>query len=168
MTKLLLLISLTFLFSPKEEDLSVIAACPTFHYLLEENDIRSRSTAESISYFLEGEVDAFISGRMLKPGEPDLSYEIIGPGYSFIFYKELVILEKEMGNYLFYTDLDGVSEDFPYIKKIEKVSDVYNYIEEGIVITSAENTDYSKAEIVSVFKDNGERVRLSRTPIMYK
>ncbi len=165
----LVLILLAFFYISIGEDDLTVAACPTFHYLLDDFDnyVKTNSTAESISLFLNGEVDAFISGRALKPSEPDIPFEVIGSGYSFLYQVGGAILEREMNHYQFYTDLEGVSEDFPYIEKIEKVEDVYEYIDKGIVITSVINTDYSKGEVVSVFQDNGERVRLSRTPVMY-
>jgi hypothetical protein len=44
---------------------------------------------------------------------------------------------------------------------------VYAFLDEGIVITSVENTDYARADLVHVLEaDQSRRVTLSRTPIL--
>ncbi len=53
------------------------------------------------------------------------------------------------------------------IDNIQEVKNVYEHLNDGIVITSWENTDYAKANIVHVMKDNGERIKLSRRPTIY-
>lgn len=171
--------------SPKlEADLSqysdfrlTVAGCPTFFYLLDkiESDqievIRTRSTLESLYYLNYGMVDLIISGRALRPEEPGFQFNIIGPGYSFISKEEMVILEKEMGNYYFFTDLPQkeIIKKFPYIReeKLVEVNDVYKYLEEGIIITTLLNTDYSISEVTHVMREDGFRNRLSRTPTIY-
>ncbi len=155
----------------------IVAGCPTFYYMLDElsNDgvgvIKTDSTAESFYLLQQGKADLIIAGRALMPEEPKFPFEIIGPGYSFISEKELLILDKEMGDYDFFTDLPSkeIIEKFPYIihDKISKVENVYDYLSEGIIITSVENTDYSKSEIVHVYKEDGFRHRFSRAPIIY-
>lgn len=52
-------------------------------------------------------------------------------------------------------------------RKIQTVDNVYKYLDKGIVITSWENADYTKAEIFHLLERNGERVRLSRRPTLY-
>lgn len=161
----------------KQDSAMVVASCPTWYYLLElleSHDfevIGTNSTAESL-YLLENNIADFIlAGRALKPEEPQLLGEIIGHGYSFIADKEMVITEADMWDYNFFTDQDKqeILQYFPNIKleKITEVEDVYNYLEQGIVITSIGNTDYSRSEMVHVFGENGLRYRFSRTPKIY-
>jgi len=165
---------------PQEENKELrltVAGCPTFYYILDKlsNDwirvVKTGSAAESFYLFQQGEIDLVLAGRALRPGEPKLSFKIIGPGYSFISNKELLIQEKEMGNYNFFTDLSSseIINQFPYIiqEKISEVENVYDYLNEGIVITSVKNTDYSKSEIVHIYTKDGSRHRFSRTPIIY-
>ncbi len=150
-----------------------IAACPTFHYLLEEIDsdrietIKTKSTAESIALLKEKEVDLIISGRALKEEEPDFLYKIIGPGYDFLFEQELFMTEKQMKDIIFYTDLsiENILEDFPYIEKVEKVENIFEYLDQGIIITKLKNK--LEGEIVHIFSENGIRPRLSRLPRLY-
>lgn len=154
-----------------------VAACPTFYYLLEKlknnniNIVETNSTAESLYFLQKNKTDLIIAGRKLKPEEPQFLSEIIGSGYSFISDKELLIQEKEMGNYNFFTDLspDEIIDKFSYIipGKISEVENVYNYLSRGIIITSVENTDYSKSKIVHIYKKDSSRHRFSRTPIIY-
>ncbi len=155
----------------------VVAACPTFYYLLEKLEengfsvLRTKSTAESFYLLEKEEVDAAISGRATSPGEPDFSFNVIGPGYSFLSSKEKVIMENEMGFVDFFTDMEKeiILNDFPFISEnnLRQINDVYDYLEEGVIITSVLNTDYSRGRVVHVFRENGERVRLSRTPVFY-
>ena len=94
------------------EEAITIAACPTFHYMLEKMvnnqeiiTIKTQSTAESLKLLEKEKVNLIISGRALKPEEPDFSFKIIGPGYDFLFQEEILILEKEMNLVPFYTKL---------------------------------------------------------------
>jgi hypothetical protein len=161
----------------QEENKVTVAGCPTFYYMLDKlsnneiDVIKTNSTAESLYYLQKGKVDLIISGRNLRPDEPKFSFEIIGPGYSFISEKELLIFDKEMSNYDFFTDLSGkeIMKNFPYIiyDKISEVENVYDYLNAGIIITSVENTDYSKSGIVHVYTEDGSRHSFSRTPIIY-
>ncbi len=169
------------LYSLEQREISdekiVVAACPTFYYLLQElekndiNIIKTAFTTESIYYLQNNEADLIIAGRALKPGEPQLLYEIIGSGYSFIGKEEFLIQEKEMNNYDFFTDLSkaAILEKFPYIAKnrILEIENVYDYLDYGIIVTSIENTDYSKSQIVHIYKEDGSRHRFSRAPIIY-
>lgn len=160
----------------KDKEL-VVAACPTFYYMLEElkiiglKTIETNTTAESLYYLEQGKADLIIAGRALKPGEPEAFFKIIGPGYSFLADREFAISEKEMINYRFFTDLSlkELTEKFPHIAKdkITVANNIYDHLSDGIIITSIENTDYSRAEIVHVFREDGSRHRFSRTPVIY-
>jgi hypothetical protein len=163
--------------SLQEENKVTVAGCPTFYYMLDKlsnngiNVIKTNSTAESLRYLQESKADLIIAGRALKPEEPNFDSGIIGPGYSFVSENELLILDKQMGDYDFFTDLSAeeIIEKFPYIiyDKILKVENVYDYLDAGIVITSVENTDYSKSEIVHVYTEDRSRHLFSRTPVIY-
>ncbi len=169
---IILIIAFLIGFNLKAETIK-IAACPTFYYLLAEIEsdqiqtIKTQSTAESINLLEEEEVDLIISGRPLKEQEPDFLFTIIGPGYDFLFEKELFMKEEQMQDIIFYTNLsiDKISEDFSYITKIEKVDNILDYLQKGIVITKLENR--LKGELVHIVKENGSRVRLSRRPRLY-
>jgi len=50
---------------------------------------------------------------------------------------------------------------------ISQVENVYQYMDEGIIITSWENTDYNRAEIIHLLENNGRRVKLSRQATAY-
>ncbi len=160
--------------SRKEE--IVVAACPTFHYMLnkiEEEQIadivRVANTAEGLGLLSDKKIDILISGRALMPGEPDYSFTVVGPGYDFIYKNEIIINEPEMMFVPFYTDLDleKIIEDFRYIStdNIERVDDIDRYLGQGVVITLLE--DKMKGEPVHITENNNSRVRLSRRPRMY-
>ncbi len=163
--------------SSEQEIPLAVAACPTFYYILDSLEesgvkaVRTSSTKESIYYLSKNKVDLIISGRVLKPEEPDLYSKVIGPGYSFVSHQEQLVFDEEMGDYDFFTDLykEKIVDNFPYIadESLREVEEVYDYLEKGIVITSAENTDYSKSEVVHVHKKDGSRHRFSRTPIAH-
>jgi hypothetical protein len=89
-------------------------------------------------------------------------------GYSFLSSVVNTITTLEYDDYDFYTDLDpAVLERELGISKITRVDDVYAFLDEGIVITSVENTDYARADLVHVLEaDQSRRVTLSRTPIL--
>ena len=73
-----------------------------------------------------------------------------------------------MKKYNIFTDLetDKIRNIFD-LDDVLKVEDVYEYLSLGIIITSWDNTDYSKAEIVHVLQENGKRVMDSRRPTVY-
>ncbi len=157
-----------------KKEKTVIVACPTYHKIIEKIDsdnyefVFSSSTAESLNLLQNGQADMALSGRVLKPNEPFFSSLVAGEGYSFLADKPALVYSYELNNYKFYTDLKIESvKDNLQIKNVEKVDNVYDYLEKGIVITSWENTDYSRAEIVHLFKDNGKRLELSRRPVIY-
>ncbi len=155
---------------PEEETL-IIAACPTFHYILDEIDlkgIRTESTAKSLELLENGNVDLVISGRPLKIDEADFFFEIVGSGYDFVSVNGMIINESEMSSMIFYTDMDikDVLSDFKYLsdENLNEVDDIDDYLDKGIVITQLNEM---KGENVHVFKNNGHRVRSSRRPRLY-
>ncbi len=152
----------------------IIGACPTYHWIEEKIDLNkyefipTTSTDQSLILLGSKQADIVLSGRTLKPNEPSFDFLVIGEGYSFLSDKGFLVYYHELDKYNIYTDLDVelVKNDLS-IEKIEKVDDVYDYLEKGIVITSWENTDYSRVEIVHVLKSSGERLELSRRPVIY-
>ena len=168
-----------FIFEEKDffsSEKIIVAACPTFHYMLqkmEENKnietIKTQSTKESLDLLSRKKVDLVISGRALKSEEPDFLFEVIGPGYDFIFKEEIAILEKEMDFISFYTDLSpkNIINDFYFISEenLKKIENIYNYLDKGVVITFLDGK--IKGETVHIFQENGERIRLSRLPRLY-
>ena len=151
-----------------------IAACPTCFELVKSINtdkyeiIRTESTAESVSLLKNQEVDMILAGRTLKSNEYKADSLLIEEGYSFLKNQEAIILIDQLKDYTVYTDLniEKIKNSFS-LSKIEQVKDVYDYIDKGVVITSWENTDYSRAEIVHILERNGERVKLSRQPTIY-
>ncbi len=158
-----------------EKETIYIATCPTFYHienLLKESDInivKTNSTLESINLLERGFVDFVISGRALKKEEPNLLFEILGAGYDFIYKDEIVIYQKDMENFIFYTNLDkeNILRDFEYIleENLIEVEDVLDYLNEGIVITILENK--LESNIVNIINNFNQRVRLSRLPRLY-
>ena len=150
-----------------------IAVCPTFYKTVTSLEdwvyqIKNNSTADSISLLTTGEVDYVLAGRVLKPGEKMFPLNILGSGYSFLSWEEKTITEEELSNLNVYTDIDvkEVGQVFG-LDNVSGVSDVYNYLGKGIVITSWNNTDYSLAEPVHLVDKNGNRNPKSRIPILY-
>jgi len=75
---------------------------------------------------------------------------------------------KDLNRYDIYTNLDvALIKKLFSVEKVHQVDDVYESLDKGIVITSWENTDYARAEIVHVLQDSGEREPLSRRPTLY-
>ncbi len=154
-----------------------IAVCPTFYDYGLENFfnsyelIKTNSTAESLNLLNNNYVDYILAGRKLKPNEKAFNLEgkiLEKIGYSFLSNIINNIEIKDFDDYIFYTDLDlsEIKKDLN-INNIEKVENVYIYLNKGIIITSIENTDYNKTNLVHVFELNGDRLKLSRTPILY-
>jgi len=182
-TSLILIIILVFLFNKNNFYLSKdsinnkikIAVCPTYLYLIGDiyksgnyKIIPAKTTAESIDLFQNKQVDIILSGRTLKPNEPKMKSLIIDQGYSFLAKMETTIYNENLDDITFYTDLDikKIKKDIN-INRVNKVEDVYDYLDKGIIITSWENTDYNKAKIVHVLENNGERLKISRRPTIY-
>ncbi len=152
-----------------------IASCPTYYQKLKDDlnrdiyeIIKTNSTIESIDFLEKGEVEAVMAGRTLKPDEPSFNSIILKDGYSFLAQKSQSIYLEDLNNYNFYTDLNPeiIKEKFP-IEEIEKVDDVYKYLENGFIVTSWENTNYSKAEIIHLLEENNRRVESSRQATFY-
>ena len=152
-----------------------IAVCPTYHKIVKDIDaeeyefIETKSTAESLNLLKSNDVYMVLAGRVLKPSEPKLKSLLVKKeGYSFLSNQGKVVKFEDLNNYDIYTDLDDTLTKKAFsIKKINQVDDVYKFLDKGIVITSWENTDYARAEIIHVLEDSGERVSLSRRPVLY-
>lgn len=147
-----------------------IAACPTFHLLLDSLDddkyqVRpTGSTAQSLDFLASKQVDLVLSGRILKPNESDFKSLVVGESnFSFLSDQEIMIYQSQLEGYQIYTDLgrELVKEVFK-IKQVDQVEDVYQYLDKGIVITSWDNTDYLRAKTVHLFDDFGARIKQSR------
>ena len=151
-----------------------IAVCKTYHQIAEKLDssqyevVKTSSTAQSISLLKNGVVDMIISGRTLKPGEQASDQLIIKDGYSFLSDKETTLYSDDLKKYKIFTDLEAekIKKIFP-VNEIIEVNDIYSHLGQGILITSWENTDYSRAQIVHLLEKNGQRVTLSRRPTVY-
>lgn len=155
-----------------EEDL-VVAACPTFHYMLEKLEdergitgIKTESTAKSLELLGADEADLIISGRTLRENEPELLSQKIGKGYDFLFIQEALIPEEEMKFVPFYTDLkkEDIIRDFAHIaeENLTEVQEIENYLHKGVVITALEGA--LVGEPVHILDASGNRLRLSRLP----
>jgi hypothetical protein len=151
-----------------------VATCPTYSDKIKGvipgkfKIIETGSTAESITLLESKQVEMALAGRTLKPSEPRMGHIVAGKGYSFLSANGGVVYKDELSNRDIYTDLEpeALKDIFP-VQGIEQVDNVYGYLDKGIVITSWENTDYTKAEIVHLLERNGERVELSRRPTIY-
>lgn len=164
--------------SKSEESMQIrVAICPNYHYLedfLTENNyqvIKTNSSSESFNLLKNHSTDLILTGRTAKPSEviPNLDFIVIGEeGYSFLSRELVVIQHSQMADLYFVTDLDEerLKNIFP-IKNIKKAEDIYNFTDDEILITSWENTDFNKAEIIHVLKDNGQRDPLSRRLSIY-
>lgn len=195
MTKKIIIIIITLLMVPisiflyeKNEEVEIpatesgmeakvkVAACPTCFPLLEskisnspEYDlIFTGSTGESIRLLVNGQADMILAGRKLKPGEPDLDRHILEDGYSFLSSSQMLIYKEDLPDHRIFTDLDPEKIRSAFsLPEVTEVNDVYEYLDQGVVITSWDDTDYSKAKIIHLYKKNGERVKLSRRPTLY-
>lgn len=158
-----------------KDERKTIAVCPTFLDLVNNLDaskfdiVKVDSTSEGIKMLNNSEVDYVLAGRTLKPDEKANSMEFISKeGYSFLGNEEKVVYTRDLQEINIYTDMDieRIKDDFS-IEKVFSVKNVYDYLDKGVVITSWDNTDYSKAEIVHLMNSDGTRSLLSRTPIVY-
>jgi hypothetical protein len=154
----------------------VITACPTFYYMLEkiENEenikiIKSQTTTESLYLLEKEEVDLVISGRALKQNEFNFLSKKIGHGYDFVSEKEMYIVENQMKDFIFYTNLnfEKIIEDFNFISEnnLTKTENPFEYLNRGIAIISLENN--LEGELVHILKNDGSRIRISRIPRLY-
>lgn len=123
----------------------IIAACPTCYELAKKLDsekydlIPTASTAESVALLVNKKADMILAGRTLKQYEPDLPSLILRDGYSFLGKEEQIINESDLAEYDIYTDLDReeLQEVFGPLK-FQTVEDVYQYLNDGLIITSWE------------------------------
>lgn len=152
-----------------------IAVCPTYsnlEELLTSNSYvvyKTNSTADSLKLLNDGKVDFVIAGRPPNSHEA-FNTEIIykNNSFSFMSNKYSVVYSGDLDKYDVYTDLP-ISElrNTFNIESAVQVDNVYVYLNEGIIITSWENTDYSKGEIVHVLLKNDKRDPNSRVPTIY-
>lgn len=162
--------------APRAEATIRIAACPTCFDAVRDKLagdegyelLPTGSTAESLRLLSAGEADVILAGRKLKPGEPELDGLALGEGYSFLSSSGRLIYKEDLPNYKIFTDLDSAEfkNAFPGIDAVE-VADVYKYLDQGIIITAWENTDYTRAEIVHIYEKDGRRAGSSRRPTLY-
>lgn len=158
-------------FQNKEDDKIIIASCPTFYHILDDfgdnvDSFKTESTSESISLIRSGKVDAIVTGRPFKEGEPILDCIKIGHGYDFVSQNELVITAEEMKDYSFYTnlELESIINDFENITadNLFKVDNISDFLDRGIVVTALDNVLIG--ETVHILTRHGNRVDLSRLP----
>ncbi len=152
-----------------------VAVCPTYYDSVnnlgdEYMVVRTESTAESLLLLDSKRVDFAIGGRTLMPEEEHLEYTVLDDKerFSFLFKEGIVIMEEKLRGMVVYTDqdVDLIKEIFG-ITDVKEVEDVYEYVQEFVVITSWYNTDYSKGNIVHLLDSNGKRNYNSRIPILY-
>lgn len=156
--------------SPKKE--IHIATCPTFWDTLYQTDFlvrETQSTSESLHLLKRWYTDYVLAGRTPKPWEFEWNYKILWSGYSFLHKKNTTISDEELQTKKFYTDLDDLEniKNIFWIQNLEKVENIYDYSDNNIIITSWENTDYNKTDIVHVLHPSWERYIQSRIPILY-
>ncbi len=177
---LIVIIALVLIFSKNienDENHSIIkiSACPTFYQFLKKlnnNDnyfiIPTSSTSESLEMLENEEVDYAVGGRILMPGEANFSVVTIGEGFSFLSDKNLVVYDYNLSSYKLYTDLDLdlLRDNFGDLN-YEIVDNVYDYLENNIVITSWENTDFNQAAIIHILKADNSRNIKSRLPTVF-
>ncbi len=149
-----------------------IATCPTFQRFFENTNFsltKTNTTSQSFSLLENGHVNYIIWWRKAKWWEYYQDYKILGQGYSFLAKQSTIIWSQELQTINFYTDLDDVEsiKEIFWIKNLEKVENIYNYIDQNIIITSRENTDYTRWDIIHVLHPNWERYIQSRIPILY-
>lgn len=154
-----------------------IATCPTFYEDIKKLDqekfelIFTNSSTESLDLLANANVDIVLSGRILMPEEQYFDYEIIDNAknyYSFLSNNSKHIYTDDFDSYSFFTDLEleKIKKDLS-IKNIYKVDNVYDYLNDGVVITSWDNTDFTKSYIVHVLNSDTSRLKISRIPILY-
>ncbi len=173
---LLVIFILTFSWERTEKDLNVIkiAACPTFYYKINKLNsdnfsvILTNSTSESLKLLESGQVDYAVGGRTLLPYEPRFDFNVIGEGFSFLSDKSKIIYDYQLKNHLIYTDLDldVLKKNFGDLN-YNLVDNIYNYLKDNIVITSWDNTDFDRAEIVHLLKFDNSRIIESRLPTVF-
>ena len=148
-----------------------IAVCPTFYNKAnklgpEEADIiYTKSTAEGLDLLQQEKVDYVLSGRTPLPGE-NFNYQALedySESYSFLASRTITIFTNDFDDYDFYTDLseNKIRKDLN-INNINRVDNIYDYLDQGILISSWDNSNFYQANIVHVLNSDGSRVRKSR------
>ncbi len=155
-------------------DKTVIATCPSCLDIANRLDsdryeiMATNSTAESIALIQSGRADAILSGRTLKPDEPLMDGHVIQDGYSFLSRQEMTVTDSELHAVTMYTDLDPETMRRSFgVENVTAVDDVYQHLDQGIAVTTWDNTDYTRAASVHVVTDTGDRLALSRRPTLY-
>ncbi len=158
----------------KDSDLVKVVACPSFYYRINKLNsakfslILTSSTSESLKILESGQADYAVGGRILYSHEPSFDLSIIGEGFSFLSNKSRIVYNYQLQDHLIYTDLDTdiLSKNFGDLN-YNIVDDVYKYLEDAIVITSWDNTDFNRAEIVHLLNNDNSRNIKSRLPTVF-
>ena len=151
-----------------------IASCPTGYELIKDMDrdkyevIQTTSTSESLSLIVNGQADLVLAGRTLKPTEPSLGVRVIRDGYAVLGDREKTIYIDQLRDNVVYTDheSDEVKNVFD-VDQVERVDDVYGYVNKYVVITDWDKVDYTKAGLIHVLNESGQRVLDSRRMALY-
>lgn len=157
-----------------------VAICPTMDRVMSKEIVLNEytfvnvgSTSEAVSLLNEGYVDYAISGRipMEEEGMGEYAHLRRGDGqerFSFLSNIVEVVNTSELNNYEIYTDLEeGVLEVIFDLERIEYVENIYDFSSNGILITSWENTDYTRASIVHIMENETSRNIFSRLPTLF-
>lgn len=169
--------ALIFVFNKEKESSSTVkvATCPTFYESLNKLNNKSdysiiltSSTGASLAMLRRGQVDYVLGGRILYPNEANFNQQIIGEGFSFLSQRNFSVYDYDLYSYPIYSDLseDLLRENFGNLD-YNIVDDVYDHLNENLVITSWENTDFSRAEIVHLLRVDGSKNIKSRLPIVF-
>ena len=194
LTLIILLGLLVFLRRPEEEIGSIqadvlgedvsfvktIAICPTMDRVMskeivfdEYNFVNVGSTSEAVTLLNAGQADYVISGRipMQEEGMGEYVHLRQGDGVeSFSFLSNIVevVKDSDLNNYEIYSDLEkGILETVFGLEKVEYVDNVYDFASMGILVTSWQNTDYTRASIVNIMEDETSRNIFSRLPTLF-
>jgi len=167
---------LVFAWEDKKKDLDLIkvAACPTFYYKINKLNsdnfsvILTNSTSESLNMLKLGQVDYALGGRILFPHEPNFEFNVVGEAFSFLSSQSKIVYDYQLLKHSIYTDLDIdiLKKNFGDLDYIA-VDNVYNHLENNIVVTSWDNTDFSRAEIIHLLKHDNSRIIESRLPTVF-
>lgn len=151
-----------------------IASCPTGYELIKDlggdiyEVVQTASTSESLSMLTNGQADLVLAGRTLKPTEPSLGVRVIRDGYAVLGDREKTIYIDQLRDNVVYTDheSDEVKNVFD-VDQVERVDDVYGYVNKYVVITDWDKVDYTKAGLIHVLNESGQRVLDSRRMALY-
>jgi hypothetical protein len=155
-----------------------IAICPTMDRVISKEIVYDEyffvnvdSTSEAVLLLNNGEVDYVISGRIPSAEEGIGEYLHLYDGldrFSFLSNIREFVYTLELNSYPIYTDLEeGILEDMFSLNDINYVEDVYEYLDEGIVVTTWQNTDYTKGSLVHIMDSGTSRNIFSRLPTLF-